>query len=58
MNPSTRLCGRAKSERSSRVPSLSEPFFLHFNADCSFHIVMSPDDLKKAGLDELGKKWA
>lgn len=42
----------------SRAPSLSEPFFLHFNADCSFHIVMSPDDLKKAGLDELGKKWA
>jgi hypothetical protein len=42
----------------SRVPSLAEPFFLHFNADCSFHIVMSPDDLKKAGLDELGKKWA
>jgi len=42
----------------SRVPSLAEPFFLHFNADCSFHIVMSPDDLKNAGLDELGKKWA
>ena len=42
----------------SRVPSLAEPFFLQFNADCSFHIVMSPDDLKKAGLDELGKKWA
>ncbi len=42
----------------SRVPSIAEPFFLHLNADCSFHIVMSPDDLKKAGLDELGKKWA
>ena len=42
----------------SRVPSLAEPFFLHLNADCSFRIVMSPDDLKKAGLDELGKKWA
>ena len=42
----------------SKVPSIAEPFFLHFNADCSFHIVMSPDDLKRAGLDELGKKWA
>jgi hypothetical protein len=42
----------------SRVPSICEPFFLNFNADCSFHIVMSPDDLKKAGLEELGKKWA
>ena len=42
----------------SRVPSIAEPFFLQFNADCHFHIVMSPEDLKKAGLEELGKKWA
>ncbi len=42
----------------SRVPSFAEPFFLHFNADCQFRIVMSPDDLKKAGLEELGRKWA
>ena len=42
----------------SRVPSIAEPFFLQFNADCRFHIVMSPEDLKKAGLEELGKKWA
>ena len=42
----------------SRVPSIAEPFFLHFDADCSFHIVMSPEDLKKAGLEALGKKWA
>ena len=43
---------------SSRVPSIAEPFFLQFNAECHFSIVMSPDDLKKGGLDELGKKWA
>ena len=42
----------------SRVPSIAEPFFLHLNADCRLQIVMSPDDLKKAGLEELGKKWA
>jgi hypothetical protein len=42
----------------SRVPSIVEPFFLLFNADCHFQIVMSPEDLKKAGLEELGKKWA
>ena len=42
----------------SRIPAIAEPFFLQFNADCHFHIVMSPEDLKKAGLDELGKKWA
>ena len=42
----------------SRLPSFSEPFFLNFNADCEFRIAMSPDDLGKAGLDELGKKWS
>jgi hypothetical protein len=41
----------------SRVPSFSEPFFLNFNADCRFRIVMSPEELGRAGLDELGKKW-
>jgi hypothetical protein len=42
----------------SRVPSIAEPFFLQFNAECHFHVVMSPEDLMKAGLDELGRKWA
>jgi hypothetical protein len=42
----------------SRVPSFAEPFFLNFNADCRFRIVMSPEDLGRAGLEELGKKWA
>ncbi len=42
----------------SRVPTFAEPWFLQFNADCEFHIVMSPEDLGKAGLDELGKKWS
>jgi hypothetical protein len=42
----------------SRVPSIAEPFFLNFNADVHFQIVMSPEDLQRAGLDELGKRWA
>lgn len=42
----------------SDVPALAEPFFLTFQADCKFRIAMSPDDLQKAGLQELGKKWA
>jgi len=42
----------------SRVPSFAEPFFLNFNADCRFRIVMSPEDLARAGLDALGEKWA
>ena len=41
----------------SRIPSLAEPFFLQFNADCKFHPVMLQEDLSKAGLAKLGKKW-
>lgn len=45
-------------QNSSDVPSFSEPFFLNFQADCKFRIVMSPEDLQKAGLEALGKQWA
>ena len=41
----------------SRLPSLAEPFFLHFNASVSFHPCMTPEDLGKAGLDEIGRKY-
>ena len=41
----------------SRIPFFAEPFFLNFNADCEFRIAMSPEDLGKAGLEALGKKW-
>ena len=41
----------------SDVPKIAEPFFLNFNADCHLRGVMSPDDLKTAGLEALGKKW-
>ncbi len=42
----------------SDVPRLAEPWFLSFNADVEFHIVMSPEELGRAGLDTIGKKWA
>jgi hypothetical protein len=45
-------------ESPSQVPALAEPWFLNFNADCKFRIVMSPEDLQQAGLEELGRKWA
>lgn len=45
-------------EDPSKVPALAEPWFLQFNANCSFRIVMTPDILAKAGLEALGKKWA
>ncbi|MGA8572683.1 MAG: panthothenate synthetase [Desulfobaccales bacterium] len=43
---------------SSQVPALAEPWFLAFNADVEFRILMTPDDLQRAGLEELGKKWS
>lgn len=42
----------------SDVPFYAEPFFLTFHANCNFRIIMSPEDLKKADLEGLGKKWA
>jgi hypothetical protein len=41
----------------SRVPSFAEPFFLNFNADCRFRIVMGPEELAKADLDSIANKW-
>ena len=41
----------------SKIPSIAEPFFLHFNASVSFHPCMTPEDLGKAGLAEIGKKY-
>jgi len=45
-------------EDPSKVPTFAEPWFLTFNADVRFHVVMSPEDLARAGLEALGKKWA
>ena len=41
----------------SQLPALVEPWFLTFNADVKLQVIMGPDDLQKAGLDALGKKW-
>jgi hypothetical protein len=41
----------------SKVPGLAEPWYLTFNADVKFRIVMSPGDLNQSGLEEIGKKW-
>jgi len=42
----------------SKIPALAEPWFLTFGADVEFRVVMTPDELKKAALDDLGKKWS
>ena len=50
-NSRRRCCRRLKDSR------LAEPWFLSFNANVEFHAVMSPEELGKAGLDTIGKKW-
>jgi hypothetical protein len=42
----------------SKIPGVSEPWFITFNADVKCRIAMTPADLKKAGIDALVKKWA
>ena len=41
----------------SRIPALAEPFFLTFNATVKFRVVMTPEDLAKAGLEKIGKRY-
>lgn len=44
-------------QKPSDIPGLCEPFFLSFNANCKFRVAMTPEDLKNAGLDAIGKTW-
>jgi hypothetical protein len=42
---------------SSAIPALAEPWFLSFNAQCRFKIAMTPEDLGRSGIDQIGKNW-
>ena len=42
----------------SQVPNFAEPWFLTFNADVKFQVVMTPEGLQKASLEDIGKKWS
>lgn len=42
----------------SKIPALTEPWFLVFQASVEFRLVMTLEDLQRAGLDDLGKRWA
>ncbi len=44
-------------KKPSMIPALAEPWFLTFNADVEFGIVMGPEELREAGLDKIGQKW-
>ncbi|MEJ2058634.1 MAG: hypothetical protein P8X39_12440 [Desulfofustis sp.] len=48
----------ANLEKSSMIPALAEPWFLAFEANVEFHVVMSPEELGQSGLDKLGARWA
>jgi hypothetical protein len=43
-----------QARASAAFPAPAEPLFLAFDAAVSFHPAMTPDDLAKAGLEELG----
>ena len=42
----------------SQIPAFAEPWFLTFKADVEFRVAMTPEDLQKAGLEGLGKKYS
>ncbi|MGA2935504.1 MAG: panthothenate synthetase [Syntrophobacteraceae bacterium] len=42
----------------SQIPAFAEPWFLTFKADVKFQVAMTPEDLEKAGLEGLGKKYS
>ena len=35
----------------------AEPFFLQFDAEIKYDILMSPEELKNSGIEEIGKKY-
>jgi hypothetical protein len=43
--------------KASEIPRLAEPWFINFDAKVEFMPAMTPEDLQKAGLENLGKKW-
>jgi hypothetical protein len=44
-------------EDAAKIPACAEPWFLVFEADVKFRLVMTPEDLGRSNLDGLGKKW-
>ena len=41
----------------SEIPRFAEPWFLLFDATVEFLPTMTPQDLQRSGLDQLGKQW-
>jgi len=45
-------------ENPSQIPVLAEPWFLAFEAEVRFQVVMSPEELQASGIDKIGNKWS
>jgi hypothetical protein len=45
-------------DQPSQLPQMAEPWFLQFNANVEFVPVMLGEDLGKADLGSIGKKWS
>jgi hypothetical protein len=43
--------------QAAEIPRLAEPWFLSFEASVECMPALVPEDLQKAGLEELAKKW-
>lgn len=41
----------------AQMVHFAEPFFIQMNAEVEYHPVMLPEDLARANLEEVGKKW-
>jgi hypothetical protein len=41
----------------SEMPRFAEPWFLNFDAQVEFIPTMTAQDLQRAGLDQIAKKW-
>ena len=44
-------------KETSEMARFAEPWFLLFDADVEFLPAMTPEDLQKAGLEAIAKKW-
>jgi len=59
----TEICGKRTAfvvvdlPDAAKIPALAEPWFLTFEADVQLHPAMTPDDLKRSGIDAMGKQW-
>ena len=60
----TEICGKRTAfivvdlPDASKIPALAEPWFLTFEADVQIHPCMTPDDLKRSGIDGMGRQWS